>query len=142
VSRSARQALFLAVLYGLLSFGVRAQDAPATQEQADAAQEVLGREAAGPQAVDGESADLEVSDPGGAAPALSSGKKEPTVVLSPWRVGGVRDEKRKEESRRRKERVLRESEQKKRVLRRRKKRARERAEKVKRETNPLYPTYY
>ena len=123
MSRSARRVLCLAVVYGLLSACVRAEEVPVQEEKEETA--------------DHEPADHEIVE---RPPSSKTG--EETVVLSPWRVGGEQGEERKEEAKRRKERVLREAEKKKRVLERRKKRAEERAKRVKRETNPLYPTNY
>ncbi len=133
MSRSARRVLSLAVVYGLLSVCARAQETP-DQEAPDQEEKE--------EAADYETADYEAADHEIIEMPLSSGTGDETVILSPWRVGGVKGEERKEEVKKRKERVLREAEQKKRVLERRKKRVRERAKRVKRETNPLYPTNY
>ncbi len=123
MSQGARRIFSLALVCGLLSLYAWADEPPDQKE---------GEEASHRRAPDREivkQADV-------------SATQDEKVILSPWRVGDAKGEKRKEESKKRKERVLRKAEKKKRDLERRKRQAEARAKRVKRQTNPLYPTIY
>ncbi len=133
----ARRVFSLAVVYGLLSMCARAQEAPDEEAKQEKQGEVAERGPAGPEPALQESAERVVT---GQVRAPAS--EDEKVILSPWRVGDVKGEERKQESRKRRERVLRKEEKQKRVMEHRKKRAQARAKRVKRETNLLYPTNY
>lgn|GEM_PF-2995031 len=122
MNKGGQRVLCLALAYGLLAVGVGAQEPTVEEKKEEAA---------------GQEPDTPVFEE-----PLPSGEENDTVVLSPWRVGDVKAEERKEELQRRRERVLREAEKKKRALEQRKKRTQERAQRVKRETNLLCQTNY